>query len=166
MTTPAAPAAPTTLDGELFGPDQPCFGCSPAHPIGLRLRFTREGDEILTTFIAGEQYQGPPGLMHGGLVTTLADELAVWTVLGLKERMTFTAAIEARLTRPVRIGVPIEGRGKISADRGRVIEVAVTLSQGGELCFRGSFTLALLDARGAERVLGGPLPEAWRRFAR
>lgn len=157
---------PATLDGQLFGPEQPCFGCSPEHPIGLRLTFRREGEAILTTFVPGDSYQGPPGLMHGGLVTTLADELAVWTVLGLKERMTFTAAIQARLVRPVRIGVPVEGRGTIAEDKGRVIEVAVTLDQSGETCFRGSFTLALLDARGAERVLGGPLPEAWRRFAR
>src|SRR6185295_14883427 len=102
----------TSLDGRIFGPDQPCFGCSTEHPIGFRLAFTKDGDEIVTTFVPGEQYQGPPGLMHGGLVTTLADELAVWTVLGLKGRMTFTAAIQARLARPVRIGVPIEGRGR------------------------------------------------------
>lgn len=156
----------TPLDPHLFGSGQPCFGCSPEHPIGLRLTFTRKDDEVVTTFVPGEQYQGPPGLMHGGLVTTLADELAVWTVLGLKERMTFTAAIQARLARPVRIGVAVEGRGKITSDKGRVIEVAVTLAQEGVTCFSGQFTLALLDAKGAERVLGGPLPEAWRRFAR
>ncbi|MFT3767836.1 MAG: hypothetical protein QM820_20490 [Minicystis sp.] len=80
--------------------------------------------------------------------------------------MTFTAAIQARLARPVRIGVAVEGRGTITSDKGRVIEVAVTLAQEGVTCFTGQFTLAMLDAKGAERVLGGPLPEAWRRFAR
>ncbi|MFT3767835.1 MAG: hypothetical protein QM820_20485 [Minicystis sp.] len=64
----------TPLDPHLFGSGQPCFGCSPEHPIGLRLAFTRRDDEVVTTFVPGEQYQGPPGLMHGGLVTTLADE--------------------------------------------------------------------------------------------
>lgn len=159
---PTAPA----LDGHIFGPGQPCFGCGPDHPIGFHLAFRREGDEILTTFTPGDRYQGPPGLMHGGLVTTLADELAVWTVIGLRERMTFTAAIQARLSRPIRIGVPVEGRGRIASDKGRVLDVAVTLAQEGTTCFTGQFTLALMDAKGAERVLGGPLPEAWRKFAR
>ncbi|APR85901.1 thioesterase superfamily protein [Minicystis rosea] len=156
----------TALDPHIFGPGQPCFGCSPEHPIGLRLTFSRIGEEIVTKLTPGDRYQGPPGIMHGGLVTTLADELAVWTVLGLKERMTFTAAIQARLARPVRIGVEVEGRGRITSDKGRVIEVGVTLAQEGVTCFTGQFTLALLDERGAARVLGGPLPEAWRKFAR
>lgn len=154
------------LDGHLFGPDQPCFGCGPEHPIGFRLRFSREGDEIVTRFTPGERYQGPPGVMHGGLVTTLADEIAAWTVIGLKERMGFTAALSARLKRPVRVGVEVEGRGRIVKDTARVLEIAIVLSQEGAVCFQGDFTFALLDRAGAERVLGGPLPEAWKRFAR
>jgi acyl-coenzyme A thioesterase PaaI-like protein len=157
---------PIPLDPQTFGSGQQCFGCGPSHPIGLRLEFARLGDEVLTTFTPGEQYQGPPGLVHGGLSTTLADELAVWTVLGLKGKMSFTGAIQARLSRPMRIGVPIHGRGRITSDTARVIEVGVTLAQEQETCFRGKFTLAVLDEKGAERVIGRPLPEAWRRFAR
>jgi uncharacterized protein (TIGR00369 family) len=154
------------LDGTLFGPGQPCFGCGPDHPIGFRLQFTREGDEMVTRFTPGERYQGPPGVMHGGLVTTLADEIAAWTVIGLKERMGFTAALSARFKRPVRIGVEVVGRGRITKDATRVLEIAVSLSQEGTACLLGDFTFALLDQAGAERVLGGPLPEAWKRFAR
>jgi acyl-coenzyme A thioesterase PaaI-like protein len=157
---------PIPLDPEIFGSGQQCFGCGPNHPIGLRLAFVKQGEEVLTTFTPGEQYQGPPGLVHGGLSTTIADELAVWTVLGLKGKMSFTGAIQARLARPMRVGVPIEGRGRITSDTARVIEVAVTLAQEGMVCFRGKFTLAVLDEKGAERVIGGPLPDAWRRFAR
>jgi acyl-coenzyme A thioesterase PaaI-like protein len=148
--------APVPLDRHLFGRGQHCFGCSPDHPIGFRLDFAQEGDEVVTRFTPGHDFEGPPGLMHGGLVTTLADELAVWTVLGQKGVMTFTGAIQARL----------EARGRIVADTKRVIQVAVTATQEGEACFRGKFTLALLDEKAAERVLGAPLPDAWRRFAR
>ena len=31
---------------------------------------------------------------------------------------------------------------------------------------KGAFTFALVDEAGAERILGGPLPEAWKRFCR
>src|SRR5207244_13659859 len=67
--------------------------------------------------------------MHGGLVTTLADEIAAWTVLGMKECFGFTAAIEARLSAPVRIGVEVEGRGTITTDGPRLVKVEVTLTQ-------------------------------------
>lgn len=149
-----------------FGPDQPCFGCGPHHPIGFHLEPYREGDAVCVDFTPGERYQGPPGLMHGGLVMTLADELGAWVVLGLKERFGFTAAIEARLMKPVRIGVPVHGRGTIESDTPRILKLKVVLSQEGTDTFRGTLTFALLDRAGAERVLGGPLPETWVRFAR
>lgn len=157
---------PVALDPEIFGSDSPCFGCSPHHPIGFKLRFERAGDRVRTTFVPDDRLQGPPGVMHGGLVTTLADEIAAWTVIGLKERFGFTAALSAKLHRPVRVGLPVTGEGRITADKTRIVTIEVTLEQAGERAFSGEFTFVLLDTAGAERLLGGPLPEAWARFAR
>ncbi|NUP14214.1 MAG: PaaI family thioesterase [Polyangiaceae bacterium] len=154
------------LDPNIFGPDSPCFGCAPAHPTGFHLRFARSGDEVTTTFVPHEQLQGPPGIMHGGLVTTLADEIAAWTVIGLLERFGFTAALSAKLHRPIRIGAEVEGIGRVTSSTPRIVKVDVTLNQHGERAYSGDFTFALLDESGAERLLGGPLPEAWKRFAR
>jgi acyl-coenzyme A thioesterase PaaI-like protein len=154
------------LDPHLFGPDSPCFGCSPEHPIGFRLRFFKEGDDIITRFTPEARYQGPPGVMHGGLVTTLADEIAAWTVIGLRHRFGFTAAIEARLKKPVRIGEEVLGRGRITSDTARVVRIQVTLTQAEITCFTGDFTFALLERAAAERLLGKPLSETWEPFAR
>lgn len=154
------------LDPDTFGRDQPCFGCSPTHPIGLRLRFERDGDDVVTRWTPPEQFQGPPGILHGGLVTTLADELAAWTIVALKQRMGFTASLEGRLKRPLRIGREVIGVGRITADTRRIVKVSVTLSQDDASAFEGSFTFALLDAKGAERLLEMPLPDAWQRFCR
>ena len=156
----------TPLDPDMFGAEQPCFGCSPTHPIGFHLRFARRGDEVVTRFVPGEKYQGPPGVMHGGLVTTLADEIAAWTIVALKGRFGFTVALEARLSKAVRIGVEIEGRGRIESETSRFTKVAIELHQGGAACLKGLFTFAVLDEAAAEKVIGGPLPEAWKRFAR
>ena len=154
------------VDGHLFGAGQPCFGCAPDHPIGFRLAFVREGDEMVTHFTPGAHHQGPPGLMHGGLVSTLADEVAAWTVIGLRGRFGFTASFSAKLAAPIRVGVPVEGRGRLARDQGRVAEIAVRLVQDGREAFTGDFKFVILDERGAERVLGGPVPESWKRFCR
>jgi acyl-coenzyme A thioesterase PaaI-like protein len=154
------------LDPHVFGPLSPCFGCSPTHPIGLRLTFEKGEDEVVTRFVPSERFQGPPGMMHGGLVTTVADEIAAWAVIGLRERMGFTASIEARLKRPLRIGVEAVGRGRIANATPRVLTVEVTLEQENVLCFQGSFSFVLLDRSGAERLLGTPLPPEWLRFCR
>ncbi len=154
------------LDPEIFGPESPCFGCSPSHPIGFHLKFSREGELVTTRFLPDERLQGPPGVMHGGLVTTLADEIAAWTVIGQKSRFGFTAAINAKLHRPIRIGTEVAGRGRVAKETPRVLTIEVTLAQLDERAFTGEFTFVLLDQAGAERLLGGPLPEAWARFAR
>jgi acyl-coenzyme A thioesterase PaaI-like protein len=164
------PASPTPsiapLDGALFGEDSPCFGCGPSHPIGFRLAFTREEDRVCTRFVPGAQYQGPPGVMHGGLVTALADELAAWTIIALKGRFGFTTTIEARLSRPVRVGVEVLGTSRITRDLQRIVEVETTLSQREELAYTAKFKFAVLDRAAAERLLGGPLPPRWAAFAR
>ena len=154
------------LDPHVFGAGQPCFGCSPEHPFGFHLRFAKDGDEVVTHFTPGAQYQGPPGIMHGGLVTTLADEIGAWAVIALLGRFGFTASLAAKLHKPVRIGVPLEGRGRIARDAGRVAEVGVTMVQEAQTVFTGEFRFVILDEAGAEKLLGGPLPEAWKKFAR
>jgi acyl-coenzyme A thioesterase PaaI-like protein len=154
------------LDPDLFGRDQPCFGCSPSHPIGFRLRFAVEGDAVVTRFTPGDAYQGPPGILHGGLVATLADEIAAWTVVGLVGKFGFTASFEGRLLRPIRIGREVVGRGTIKQQSIRVVRVDVRVAQHGEDAFAGEFAFALLDRGAAEKLLGGPLLDAWAKLAR
>ena len=155
------------MDGSLFGPESPCFGCAPGHPIGFRLAFAKAGEDAITTrFTPGPQYQGPPGIMHGGLVTALADELAAWAIIGLKGQFGFTTAIEARLAGAVRIGREITGTARIAKDLRRLVEVDCVLAQDGVDAYTARFKFVVLDRAGAERLLGGPLPESWARFAR
>jgi uncharacterized protein (TIGR00369 family) len=154
------------LDGSIFGPGQPCFGCGPDHPIGFHLAFETQGDEVVTRFVPGESYQGPPGIMHGGLVTTLADEIGAWAVIALLGKFGFTAKMTCSFQKPVRIGVPLEGRARVARDARRIVETQVSITQDGAEAFTGDFKFAILDRAGAEKMLGGPLPEAWNRFAR
>lgn len=155
-----------TIDGRLFGEEQMCFGCGPSHPIGFRLAFAKEGDAAVSRFTPDERYQGPPGIFHGGLVLTLADEVASWAVVLLLGRFGFTGRVEGSLKKAIRMGREVEVRGRIAEDRRRIVDVDVELYQDGVLCFDGRFRFMVMDEKGAERLLGGPLPEAWKRLAR
>lgn len=154
------------LDGHLFGSDQPCFGCGPRHPIGMHLTFEREGDEVVTRFVPPEPYQGAPGIMHGGLVATLADEVAAWALIAGAGKFGFTVSFEAKYRRAVKIAVPCEGRGRITGPVRRITDIEVRVLQEGEVAFTGAFRFAILDRAGAEKLLGGPIPDAWERFTR
>ncbi len=142
------------LDPHLFGKGQPCFGCSPDHPTGFRLRFAREEDVVVTRFTPGAAHQGPPGLMHGGLVMTL------------EEKFGFTAHCAAKLRKPVRIESEVLGRGRITKATSRVVKVHVDLEQAEARVFEADLDFVLVDEAGAERLLGAPLPPEWKRFCR
>jgi acyl-coenzyme A thioesterase PaaI-like protein len=154
------------LDPHVFGAGQPCFGCSPEHPIGFHLRFAKDDAAIVTRFVPGDTYQGPPGIMHGGLVMTLGDEIGAWAIIGLLGKFGFTASFSGKLKKPVRIGEELVGRGTIVRDSARVVVVAVEVKQGDVLCFEGEYTFVVVDEAGAEKLLGRPLPDVWKRFAR
>jgi uncharacterized protein (TIGR00369 family) len=57
-----------------------CFGCDPHHPAGLKLEFFRRGESIEATWNPDTKMQGYPGVVHGGIQATLADELGAWFV--------------------------------------------------------------------------------------
>lgn len=154
------------LDGALFGPDQPCFGCSPTHPHGFHLRYERDGQGVVTRLIPTERHQGPPGIMHGGLVSTVADETAAWALIAATGKFGFTTSFQVRLHKAVRIGRELEARAWVTKPGSRLVKTAVAISQDGGECFTGEFTFVLLEQKAAEKLLGGPLPEAWLRFCR
>lgn len=157
------------LDPGLFGDGQPCFGCAPDHPTGLRLRFEKGTAEdgsafVETTWRPDDRFQGPPGIVHGGIVATLADEVAAWAVVALTGRFGFTTRFDGAIRRPLRPGRDVTGRGRITTQSRRTVDVAVRLEQDGLLAFEGAFSFALVTEVTAERLLGVPLPDAWKRF--
>ncbi len=156
----------TTLDGSLFGPNNRCFACSPDHPTGLRMRFAVEGDEVVTRFTPKDTHEGAPGVMHGGLVTMIADEVACWALIALRGKFGFTGTMASRFPRAVRVGREIEGRARIKTESTRVTHVDVRLAQEGDTCFSSTMSFIVLDQKGAEKMLGDRLPDAWRRFFR
>ena len=156
----------TRLDGSLFGPQNRCFACSPDHPTGLHLAFHVEGDEVVTLFTPAQSHEGAPGVMHGGLVTTVADEVACWALIALRGKFGFTGTMTSRFPRPARIGQELQGRARISRESSRIMNVDVRLVQDGADCFTSTMSFIILNQDGAEKMMGGPLPEAWKKFFR
>lgn len=57
-----------------------CFGCSPENPYGLKMEFYEDGDDIVSFWTPGENYQGWMNTLHGGIQATLMDESAGWLI--------------------------------------------------------------------------------------
>jgi len=154
------------LDPYTFGPDQTCFGCGPNNERGLRLRFRREGDEVVTELTPPKGFDGPPNVFHGGLQATVADEVAGWTLVGILGRMGFTTSMKVRYVRPMKLGVPIVARGTVRSRRDPFATVVVKLEQEGKLGCSATVSYMLPDEEKANRYLDGALPEDWAHLFR
>lgn len=77
-----------------------CFGCSPTNEIGLRLQFFENGDFVETSWTPTKNYEGYPGVVHGGILSTLIDEIAAWVVYIKAECSGVTSRMNLRYRRP------------------------------------------------------------------
>jgi len=97
-----------------------CFGCGKANPIGLKLELKKAGETASAEFMPQDVHQGYGGIVHGGIMSALLDEMAgrLLYELGYK---AVTARIEVRFKRPASVGKPICLFSKIHEKKGRVI---------------------------------------------
>lgn len=85
--------------------DHKCFCCSPHNPIGLKLEFwfDETNQTIETRWNPLEFLQGYPNVLHGGIQSTLMDEVASWAVYVLVETGGVTSKLEVKFLKPVLI---------------------------------------------------------------
>ncbi len=112
-----------------------CFGCDSSHPLGLKMQFFEDGDQIVSFWKAESSYQGYVDTLHGGIHSTLHDELASWVVYIKGKTAGMTSKIDINFYKPV----PTDGKeiklvGTIKASDKKSIEVHTQLfNQEGEL---------------------------------
>jgi acyl-coenzyme A thioesterase PaaI-like protein len=99
-----------------------CFVCGRDNLIGFHLQFFQESDGCVhATYTPKEEHQGFPGVMHGGLVTALLDEILGRTAIA-SNMWCMTAELAVRFRKPIPIGEPLKLKGEIIRKKGRLLE--------------------------------------------
>jgi len=92
-----------------------CFVCGLQNPIGLKLAFYEDPDseQVQAKFVVPDEYQGYPGVVHGGIVSAILDEVAGRAVLlhGSDEALMATLSLTVRFRRPTPTETPLTGVG-------------------------------------------------------
>jgi uncharacterized protein (TIGR00369 family) len=96
-----------------------CFGCGPANPIGLHLDFyVAEDQSVACMPQVTEKYEGPRGLLHGGIIATLLDE-AMSKAVRVRGLTAMTRQMEIEYLRPVPSATETRIVGKLVRSEGR-----------------------------------------------
>ncbi len=140
-----------------------CFVCGVENPYGLHLSFYEPGPgEVRAEITVPEHYQGYPGVVHGGIVAAMLDEVTGRTFMGDDEpRFMVTARLEIRYRKPVPVGKPLVLRGHAGKDRGRVaLATGEIYGADGQLLAEAEMVMAEVPADISAGF--GDQPDGWR----
>lgn len=130
-----------------------CFGCAPNNGHGLRMTFFEDGDDVVATWKPDPCYQGWLNTLHGGIQSTLMDELAGWVVFRKLQTAGVTSRLDARFLKSISTDEPfLTIRGRIK-DRKRAavfIETEIRDSKG-ELCSKADIVYFAMSPERAEK---------------
>jgi acyl-coenzyme A thioesterase PaaI-like protein len=123
-----------------------CFICGLENPVGLKLRiYEVQPGVVESSFTAPEHFQGYPGVLHGGIIATIIDEISGRALMGPVDnpRFMFTAKLEVKYRKNVPIGKPLKLVGKAGQDKGRSAEswAGIYDAESGELLAEGNTLL-------------------------
>jgi len=104
--------------------DHHCFGCGQLNEHGLRLELFPDPDGygVFTSFVPPARTEGYTGMVHGGIITTVLDEVMAWS-LARHGIWAVTGQLTTRYRKPVMLGEATTARGYLLRDRGRALEM-------------------------------------------
>jgi acyl-coenzyme A thioesterase PaaI-like protein len=117
-----------------------CFGCGCNNPIGLKLKFVKEGDTVKADFTPDKVYQGWPGLLHGGILGCLLDE-AMSNAAYATGSTCLTASITIRQRQPIKVETPLVVTARVTRHRKKLIETE------GKVCLADGTVVAESTAK-------------------
>lgn len=129
------------------GPDDVCFGCGQRNEHGLRMTFRRlEGWSVEASYEVPSQYNGAPGVVHGGIQAVLLDEvmgMAAHQALSGEDHHIVTAEMKLRYRRPANTLTALTVRGTVVRYEdpnffieGQILDTDGKLLTGAEARFR------------------------------
>jgi len=99
-----------------------CFVCGRENPYGLHLKFYESAPgEVIVEYTVPEQYQGYPGVVHGGVIAAILDEVTGRTQMGADPpRFMFTARLDIRYRKNVPTGQLLKIVGQAGTSKERI----------------------------------------------
>ena len=121
------------LETIAVGDDHHCFGCGRLNTEGLRLRFfvREDGPGLWTAWTPEARHEGFTGIAHGGIITTVLDEVMGWAIFQ-RGLWAVTGRLSVTFRQPVEIGVGTRAVAWIAGEHGRKIDVVGELRREGD----------------------------------
>ena len=122
-----------------------CWGCGKNNTHGLQLKSYWDGDETVATFIPGEHHLAFPGVLNGGIISTIIDchttgtaNAAAHTEVSAPDLYMFvTGSLSVKFLKPTPLDKPITLRARVEEMSEKRIRVSCDLYSGDTITAKG-----------------------------
>lgn len=97
-----------------------CFVCGHENPRGFHNRFYVRDGHVFTKFVTESWMIGYADTIHGGVVSTMLDEIIIWAAYEAIGKFGATAELNVRFKRPLRINETYKVEGWFDEDKGKI----------------------------------------------
>ena len=131
-----------------------CFGCGQKNSNGLQLKFYTDNVRVYSFTEVPSTMTGWGSTVHGGIISTLLDEIMGWTVIHLYKKLGVTKSMNIEFLKPVSarekvtlVGSVLEKTGARSARiRGEIYNTSEVL------CATSTGDFSIMDSKLAIRL--------------
>ena len=108
-----------------------CFGCGSENPVGLHLDIESGGGLAASEWTVTENYVGWDNMLHGGILSLIADEV-MGHVVDLKREKIVTAHLEVDFIVPIRLGDTLRCEAKVCSTGHRSVRTEALITVNGK----------------------------------
>jgi uncharacterized protein (TIGR00369 family) len=131
-----------------------CFGCSPVNSSGLQMKFFTDGVQMISQVSVPGHLCGWSNIVHGGVLTTILDEIMSWTALYFLKRITMTRSMQIEFMKPAFIQSPLRARGRVLETAGKrdAVVQGTLFNSAGDICARSTANFVIFSPAVARRL--------------
>jgi uncharacterized protein (TIGR00369 family) len=96
-----------------------CFVCGDKNIHGIKAIFYFDGEKAFTEILADEKFEGYKGIYHGGVISSLLDEVMIKAILA-SNKFAVTAELTVKYKIPVKVGEKLKFIGVVLKDKSRL----------------------------------------------
>lgn len=135
-----------------------CYACSPDNPYGLHMEFYEDGDDIVALWKPNEYTQSWINTLHGGIQSTLMDEVGGWVITRKLQTTGVTSNLNAKFLKNISTHEPqLTIRGRIKEQKRHVVFMETEIyNSANELCAKADIVYFTISAERAATEFNFP----------
>ena len=129
--------------------DTQCFACGTKNMYGLNMRFESDGEKLRSRVTVPSYLRGWSNLVHGGILSTILDEIMSWSAIHLLQHFILTQEMSVRFKKKVLIETPLVAYGTVLERKGKrkALMKAQIFDEGDKLCVEGDGEFVLVSPK-------------------